>query len=314
MKKGKTIVSTQKSKLKNEQDAVIAGVKITHPMRIFATTKNISKIAIAEYYNTISDLILPHLINRPVVLFRCTDGQKNDCFYQKHYNPSFPKSIHRIDIQEEESNKKSPYMTIKNKTGLLNLIQFSTLEIHTWGSTQKDIDKPDRVIFDLDPGPGVPWKKVIATALLIRQRLLDLKLASFVKTTGGKGLHIVIPIRRTRNWEQVKSFSKSFAQQLVEEHPNLYTTNPLKAKRQAKIFIDYLRNGRGALAVAPYSTRAKPGAPISMPLFWEELESLKSPAQYTVSNINHRLSKLSNDPWKGFFRCRQTLPILNSIS
>lgn len=335
-KKAPKLKNLTKAKAKStselNKEPIYDGVKITHPNRIIQVTKTLSKLEIVEYYNFIAPLMLPHIINRPSVLVRCTeDGKKIKnsnvgCFYQKHYTPGFPKSIYPFPIREtgshshketgsnkkskNELNEDSPYLYIKNKKGLISLIQFSTLEIHSWGAPCKNIEKPDRIIFDLDPSPQTPWKTVISTAYFIRDRLEKLQLRSFVKTTGGKGLHIVIPLKSQKSWSEIKGFAKQFAQSMVEENPTLFTTNPLKAKRKNKIFIDYLRNSRGALFVAAYSTRAKTGAPISTPLEWDELKNLKSADQYTVANIRKRILQLKTDPWKGFFECRQSLTIL----
>jgi bifunctional non-homologous end joining protein LigD len=191
--------------------------------------------------------------------------------------------------------------------GLVSLVQMGVLEIHPWGSRAERLEKPDQIVFDLDPGPGIVWKQVIEAARAIRKRISSVKLESFVRTSGGKGLHVVIPLKPGSTWEKVKQFAKTMALDMQQEDPTLYIATASKAKRNKKIFIDYLRNSRGATSVACYSTRARAGAPIAMPLRWEELGKLKSPDQYTVENSMRRLSTLKTDPWDGFFQLKQTL-------
>lgn len=284
---------------------IFSGIQMTHPDRILTPTKTITKLELAKYYDLISDKILPHLKNRPLVLVRCpSTGLKGKaCFFQKHYNKSFPKAVIPVDV-----GKDADYMTITTKTGLMALIQFNTIEIHPWGSTLKQLDEPDRITFDLDPGPNVPWKKVIESAYLIRDALKKLKLISFVKTTGGKGLHIMIPIAPKYDWVRVKNFTEAISRFLSEKYPDRFTATMTKSKRTGKIFLDYLRNSKDATAVAAYSVRAREGAPISMPITWSDLKKLKSAGDFTVSNIEAYLKKNKKDPWRDFFKCKQTIP------
>jgi len=284
---------------------IIEGVHITHPDRIIKSTGILKKQLVA-YYHSVSDLILPYLINRPLVLYRCPE--ESDCFFQKHHTKAFDKSVYSIDIREEGKEKKAPYLMIKNKRGLIALIQFGTVEFHAWGSNVKSIEKPDQITFDLDPDISVPWKQVVDTAFLLKDIFEQLNLKSFVKTSGGKGLHVVIPVKPTQRFDEVKSFAHAIALFLQNAYPNQYTDNPLKAKRKGKIFIDYLRNGRGATTVAAYSARAKKDAPISTPLSWDELPRIKSASQFTIANIKKRLGRLATDPWEDFFHCSQRIP------
>ncbi|HEY2250389.1 MAG TPA: non-homologous end-joining DNA ligase, partial [Planctomycetaceae bacterium] len=214
--------------------------------------------------------------------------------------------IKRVEIKEKDG--VNTYLVISNVEGLVTLVQFGAIEIHAWGARIDEIEKPDRLIFDLDPDTAVDWPDVIETALHFRRVLSDLGLVSFVKTTGGKGLHVVIPVDRRRDWKTVKSFCKSLAERIAAAAPDHFTTNPLKAQRRGKIFIDYLRNERGATAVAPYSCRARAGAPVATPVSWAELRTLSGPQEFTLQNLPARLSRKRRDPWAEISRSRQSLP------
>lgn len=299
-------MTTNGKKLNADETVCISGITLTHANRFFESTGAVTKKILAEYYDAVSDLILPHIINRPLVLYRCPDTLKKSCFFQKHYNKSFPDQIWPLKIDEKK--EKTDYIMIKNKKGLISLVQLSCLEIHVWGSSCTNIEKPDHVTFDLDPAPEVPWKMVVKAAFLLRDILEQLNLVSYLKTSGGKGLHIVVPIRRDLPWKRVKNFSHALASYLSQAYPDSYTDNPLLSQRKGKIFIDYLRNTKGATTVAVYSMRAKNNGPISTPISWNELPRLKSSGHYTIFNILKRLSNQSVDPWEGYFLCHQRLP------
>lgn len=285
-----------------EKPLAIQNFNLTNPNKILYPEQSITKTDIARYYTSIREWILPYLVNRPLTLVRCPNGYQNQCFYQKHLDTDV-KSIFPIVI----TGDKEPFLYIKNYQGLMELVQLGTLEIHPWGSRIDNIERPDMMIFDLDPAPDVPWKKVIQAAYFVREQLEQLNLISFVKTTGGKGLHIYIPIKRQYSWEELKIYSHTFVQYLVSLRPDHYVGIMTKEKRKGKIFIDYLRNQRGATAIAPYCTRAKNGAPVSTPLSWEELSNKIKPDFYTVKNVPSRLSQLKNDPWEGFLSLKQVL-------
>ncbi len=290
----------------------VSGINLSHPDRIIEVCRPVTKRELAEYYQKISAHILPHLINRPLTLLRCPSASKvnnkKTCFYHKHYVKSFATGVYPISIKEKENNKEE-YLMIKDLQGLIALVQFNVTEIHPWGSSIKTLEKPDRITLDLDPDENIPWKNVIKGALVIRKELKKSGLTSYVKTSGGKGLHIVIPIMPKNTWAEVKNFTETFSRYMAEKYPTQFTATITKTKRLGKIFIDYLRNSRGATAVAPYSTRAKAAAPISTPVSWEELKKIKSSQQFTVANIFKRVSKIKKDPWQGFFQCKQQLPI-----
>ena len=216
-----------------------------------------------------------------------------------------PASVERIPIKE--TSKTTTYAVIHDLAGLVALIQFGAMEIHDWAVSTDDLEHPDRMTFDLDPGPDVPWKQVVAAARTLRELLENRNLTSFVKTSGGKGLHVVVPLARRHGWSQVVQYSRSIADTLVAQEPSNYIAKMSKAARQGKIFIDYLRNQHGATAIVNYSSRARPGAAVATPISWTELGKLKSPQQFTVANLPDRLRKLRRDPWEGFAKLRQSI-------
>lgn len=278
----------------------------THPEKVLYPELGITKREIANFYESIQDWILPYIIKRPLTLVRCPNGREKKCFFQKHF-PDMPADLYGIDIQEK--NKKGTYVYLKNIRGLFALTQLNVLEVHTWNCRIDKIERPDMIVFDLDPAPDIHWKKVIEAAWHIKDRLEKLNLVSFVKTTGGKGLHIVLPIKRTLNWETITLFSHTFVDALVAEYPDRYISSMKKSNREGKIFIDYLRNQRGATAIAPYSIRAHENAPVATPLAWDEL-SVRLPSNYfTIRNLPKRLMQLKQDPWQDFFTLNQVLNI-----
>jgi bifunctional non-homologous end joining protein LigD len=228
-----------------------------------------------------------------------------DCFIQKRPPQGMPSAVERLDIPGSDGVEQ--HLAIHDLEGLLWLVQFGTLEIHVWGARASDVDRPDRMVFDLDPDPAVGWPEVVDTARVVRDLLAELKLESFVKTTGGKGLHVVVPLARRHSWSEVKSFAKGVADLLVATAPTRYVATSSKAARRGKLFVDYLRNDRGSLAVAAYSTRARAGAPVSTPVSWEELGSLTSGADFTLANLPRRLARLRRDPWEGISQLSQTI-------
>jgi bifunctional non-homologous end joining protein LigD len=236
---------------------------------------------------------------------RCPEGQTGQCFYQKHASAGTPDALERVMIREKD--KEEPYLVIKNLAGLLSVVQMGVLEIHPWGATVDDLEKPDRLIFDLDPDPSVAWNDVVDAAKELRDRLQDLGLESFAKTSGGKGLHLVVPIQRRTKWPEAKGFCRAVASQFATEFPKRFTANMSKAERRGKIFIDYLRNDRGATAVAPYSTRSRPGAPVATPLAWKEVSAKIHSDHFHVGNIPDRLRALKSDPWEEMNSVRQSL-------
>jgi bifunctional non-homologous end joining protein LigD len=279
--------------------------KLTHPERIIYPACNISKLDLAEYYESVQEWILPYLNKRILTLVRSPHGDLQHTFFQKHL-PDPVASLFPITVQDKTEIRE--YFYLKNISGLIALVQMGVVEIHCWGSQIKNVERPDVMIFDLDPAPDVSWSTVIATAKYIREELAAIHLTSFVKTTGGKGLHVVVPIKPRYSWDIVKQFSHDFVDQLVAENPDAYVATISKAKRTGKIFLDYLRNGRGATAVAPYSSRATSNATVAVPVHWDELTAKFKPDKFTVKTVPKRLLTLSSDPWEDFFEITQTLP------
>ena len=282
-------------------------VRLTHPEKVLYPEQGITKRELVQYYEAVSDWMLPHVVGRPLSLVRCPEGYQKGCFYQKHAAVGTPDVLRRVRIREGTGTVKGvgTYLFIDGLPGLLALVQMGVLEVHPWGSQVETLERPDRMTIDLDPSPEVPWSRMIETALTIRTRLRELGLESFVKTTGGKGLHVVAPLQAKQSWEEMKEFSRAVSEEFVQAAPQWFVATMTKAKRTGKIFLDFFRNTRGATAVAAYSTRARPGAPVSTPLSWEELPSLKSADAYTLGNVPARLASLRSDPWKGFFEVRQ---------
>jgi bifunctional non-homologous end joining protein LigD len=283
--------------------AELAGVRLTHPERILWPEAGITKQGLAEFYVEIADWILPHVEGRVLSLLRCPSGTAEKCFFAKHPWAGLGNELQPVDVGEKE-----PMMTLDGIAGVLSLVQAGVVEIHPWGSRADRLDAPDRLIFDLDPGEDVPWSAVIAAAIDVRDRLSSHGLKSFVKTSGGKGLHVVVPVEPKASWADAKAFTEGVAQSMSKEKPDRYVATVAKRARGGHIFIDYLRNDRGSTAVAAYSTRGFPQASVSTPLAWDELaEGLRSD-HFTVGNLRHRLAFLKQDPWQGFFKVRQRIP------
>jgi bifunctional non-homologous end joining protein LigD len=286
-------------------DAEVAGVRLSSPDRVVYPDQGLTKLDLAQFYVEIAEWILPHIVDRPLSLVRCPQGRTGQCFYQKHLRESMPDEIHGVMIQEKEG--KDEYPVVRDLPGLISLVQMGVLEIHPWPARTDRLDRPDQIVFDLDPGEGTTWKDVIGAAQVIRERLGELSLKSFVRTSGGKGLHVVVPIERRSDWEEMRLFAEGFAERLVADFPDRYVATMSKARRRGKIFVDHFRNRRGATSVASYSTRARAGAPVATPVSWKELPKLQSAAQFQVSNLPSRLLRLKSDPWEGFHTARQSL-------
>jgi bifunctional non-homologous end joining protein LigD len=284
----------------------VAGVRLTHPDRVLYPETALTKRGLADFYAGIADWMLPHLVGRPTTLVRCPEGLAGECFYQKHTGYWAPKSLRRVHIREKR--KIGQYLVVDDLAGLVGLVQIGILEIHVWNATSDRLEQPDRLVFDLDPGDDVAWPAVVAAARLVRARLQDHGLESFVKTTGGKGLHVVAPIDRGPDWDACARFARGVAEALAREAPDAFVATMTKARRHGRIFVDWLRNVRGATAVAAYSTRAKPNAPVSTPLAWDELGPRTTPDRFTVATLPRRLASLRADPWEGLGSVRQTLP------
>jgi bifunctional non-homologous end joining protein LigD len=265
------------------------GARLTHPDRVLWPDAKITKAGLAAYYESVAGLMLPHVVGRPLAIVRCPEGLGSPCFFQKH-----------------PSSKTSEHLTVEDLDGLISLVQMGALEIHPWGAATERLDRPDRLIFDLDPGPGVTWAHVVEGALAIRDRLAAAELRSFVRTSGGKGLHVVSPLARRTSWDDLKSFARGVAEELAHDRPARYVAAAAKSRRRGRIFIDWLRNGEGATAVASYSTRARPGAPVATPLRWDELAAIGGGDAFTVASMAKRLAE-AGDAWPDFFSLKQSI-------
>lgn len=283
----------------------IAGISLTHPDKVLFHEVGVTKRELARYYEQVAELLLPELANRPLVLVRCPHGTEKACFYQKEASVGFPSGMRTVPVQHEDGIVN--YALADDIADVIGLVQLGVLEIHTWGSLADDVEMPDRIVIDLDPGPGVVWSDVSSAALLIRDGLEGIGLAAFAKTTGSKGLHIVTPIERDGDWGSVKEVARTFCAAVAAADPTRFTTNPLKSHRQGRVFIDYIRNSRGATAVAAYSSRARPGATVSVPVRWDEIEAGVRSDRYDIRSLPKRIAALREDPWATYEASRRPL-------
>ncbi|MGH7337227.1 MAG: DNA ligase D, partial [Myxococcota bacterium] len=279
----------------------VAGITLSNPDRVYFPDLGITKRELAAYYEAVADRILPGLANRPLTLLRCPEGIEGECFYQKHANRGVSEAVARVRVRRGEE----PYAIVNDLAALVSLVQIGVLELHVWGARADRLDRPDLCVFDIDPDPAVTWPRVVETAVALRVLLEDLGLAAFARVTGGKGVHVVVPLVRRAGWDDVRDFAQGVAQRLVRLAPDRFTAVMSKARRKGKIYIDWVRNTRGATAVASYSTRARPGAPVAVPLAWDELESLSSPLHESVREVPRRLAM--PDPWQHFDASRRPL-------
>jgi bifunctional non-homologous end joining protein LigD len=266
-------------------------VTLTHPDKQLYPGSSITKRDLADYYEKVAPLMLEQITGRPISLVRCPAGEGKPCFFQRHGAETLSPFVKPVKLPGE----KEPYLMVEDARGLAALVQMGVLEIHVWGSHSDDPQQPDRLVFDLDPAPDVSFAAVKQAAGEMRERLKQRKLTSFLKTTGGKGLHVVVPFKRGPTWDEAKTFARGFSEAMAKEAPARFTTNLRKAARTGKIFIDYLRNGEGASAVAPYSTRARKGAPIALPINWKELKTLEGGDVFHMKDAVQRLKK---NPWR----------------
>jgi bifunctional non-homologous end joining protein LigD len=283
----------------------VAGIRVTHPERVLFDELGLTKQALAEYYEAVAEHLLPDLRNRPLSLVRCPQGPGEGCFFQKHIDAAWSDEIERVTIPQ--SDGEGVYAVANTPGAVVAFVQKGVIELHVWGSTTRDLSKPDRMVFDLDPDALVPWGEVTAGARRVRERVEDLGLEAFLKTSGGKGLHVMVPLAPKHEWDEVKEFSRAIAESLAEADPRLFTTKMAKKERTRRIFIDYLRNAPGSTTVAAYSVRARPGAPVSTPLHWDELGGRMKPTSFHAGNVMRRLNGLRSDPWKAFRRKSQTI-------
>ncbi len=283
-------------------------MSLTHGDRLYWPKQGVTTAGLADYYCEVWRYMGPFVVGRPLALVRCPTGIAGQHFFQKHTWNGMNRNISLAkDPLDEE-----PYVSIHDPNGLIGLVQAAVLEIHPWGSMVGDWERPDMIVMDLDPGPEVSWTEVVTAAEETADRLRRTGLVPFVKTSGGKGLHIVCPLTARAEWPAVKTFTKDIAVAMAADSPDRYVSAITKSKRRGKILIDYLRNQRGSTTVAPYSTRARPGAAVSMPLSWEELSPAISPDYFTVFNVPARLAAIRSDPWADFRKAAEPLPQPNT--
>ncbi len=287
-----------------DKDATVRGVRISHPERVLYPADGISKLEVAKYYDTIADWMVPHARGRPLTLVHCPTGI-GDCRYLRHVKVWGPLALRRVKIQEQ--TKVGEYLVADTPEALISLAQIDVLEIHTWNSRIERVEQPDRVIFDLDPGHAVTWIQVIDAARLVRRVLRALRLESWVKTTGGRGLHVVVPLKPERTWSECLAFARGVAHIIERDDPARFTTRYRKAGREQQILIDYLRNNRTNTSIAAFSTRSRPGAPVSIPIAWEELTPRLKPERQTLRTVPRRFKRLRVDPWRDYWKCTQRL-------
>jgi bifunctional non-homologous end joining protein LigD len=265
----------------------------------------LTKLDVLRYYDCVADVMLPHLKARPLTLKQCAPDVDH-CRYLRHSGERAPSQVRVVNIQEQ--TKVGDYMVVDDRRGLIALAQRNIVEFHTWNSTADRVENPDRIVFDLDPGPEVPWKTMVDAASLVRDTLLGVGLRTWLKTTGGKGLHIVAPIVPADDWSTCLAVARTIAEQIAAHDPRRFTTKFSKAARARLILIDYLRNNRTNTSVAAYSLRARPAATVSMPITWEALTRRLKPEKWTVETVP-RLAAERDDPWAGYFTIRQRLPV-----
>lgn len=284
----------------NRVSSTAPAMHFSHPERVLWGEEGITKQDLGEYYSAVAELIMPHVAGRVLSLVRCPEGVGHPCFFARHALRGLGTAITRVDMGEN-----TPMMAVSGRDGLLALVQMSVLEIHVWGSRIEDIERPDRLIFDIDPGEGVQWQDVKSAATELRERLDGHGLKSFLKTSGGKGLHVVVPLQPSFGWDTAKTFTRTIARHMAEDQPKRYVAAMPKARRAGRIFIDYLRNTRSATAIAPYSTRARAGAPVAMPIDWGELSTLPSAAHFTLRTALAHIASRPDDPWADIAVIRQ---------
>ncbi|WP_119036341.1 DNA ligase D [Hephaestia caeni] len=282
-------------------------VKVTHPERLIFPDSKVSKGQLADYYAAVAPIMLPWAAHRPISLVRCPQGRGKKCFFQKHDAGSFGKHVRHVDITEKDGSVE-PYLYVEDADGLVQCVQMGTIEFHGWASSVGTLEQPDRLVFDLDPDEGLDFGDVKKAAIDLKQHLADIGLTSFAMLSGGKGVHVVVPLTPGADWDATKSFAERFARALAEAEPNRFTATMAKAKRKGKIFIDWLRNQRGNTAVLPYSARARSGAPVAAPVSWSELKDIETPAMFSVEDVDTLIGRANARALDGWGVANQVLP------
>lgn len=278
---------------------------VTHPERLVFPADDITKQDVANYYQTVMSCLLPGIAGRPTSVYRFPEGTAKPGFFQKHPMRGL-RHVERLELREE-NGAMGDYICPGNAGAVIELVQYGAIEFHPWASRAISLEEPDYLVFDLDPGDGVSWPEITDAARWIRGRLWEASLKSFVRTTGGKGLHVVVPLNASCHWNDAHQFSHEFAHGMANEQPTSFTAKASRAERRGRIFIDYLRNTRGATSVASWSLRARPGAPVAMPLRWQELGRCTSGDAFDIRSAQRRLSRLRSALWEDFSTMRQSL-------
>jgi bifunctional non-homologous end joining protein LigD len=295
--------NTTHSRSRGTEREQVQGITISHPEKLFYPEAHLSKLDLARYYAAVGARMLPHIRNRPLALLRCPDGRSKECFFQKHAQPSVDRAVARIEAPEARSS--ATYLSANSIAAIVALLQWGVVELHPWGARRHALHCPDRLILDFDPGPDVSWHDLVALVRSCRELLEHHDLTGFLKTTGGTGLHVVVPIRPTLDWAAARAFTKAIAETLARAAPDrIVTSAAAKAARMHKIFIDYLRNTQGATAIAPYSLRARENAPVATPIEWEELASDVRFDHFNLKNVTARLARMKHDPWAAMAKTR----------
>lgn len=284
---------------RDEED--VAGVRLTHPDKILYPDQGLTKRELAEYLAGVAKHMLPFAARHPLSLVRCPDGINDKCFFQKHLSASMPKSFKTLSIREKNGGK-ADYLYVEDVAGIVAAAQIGALELHVWGAPNHDLEHPDRLVFDLDPDESVSFAEVKAAAGDFRSILEAAGLQTFPMITGGKGIHVIAPLDGSNDWDEVKSFAGGLARSFAERDPDRFIATASKAKRKGRIFIDWLRNERGATAILPYSPRARKGAPVAVPVGWSELSRLKAAAAFDTVAVLKRLKSAKTDPWPNYWK------------
>jgi bifunctional non-homologous end joining protein LigD len=303
---GRRVPATKTARAAATAKPVIRGVAISSADRVMYPDAGITKLDLVRYVDAVADWLLPHVADRPLTLVFCPDGIAGECVYLKHGKTWGPSSLRRVKIREK--TKVGEYMVADSPEALVAIMQMNWVEMHTWNACASSLERPNRLVVDLDPGPNVRWPQVVAAAREVREALESLGLKAWLKTTGGRGLHVVLPLLDGVSWEAGFAFADRLAETLVRARPRLYTTQFAKEGREAQILLDVLRNRRGSTVVSAYSPRARAGAPVSTPIAWDELSARRRPDRFTIRTIPARLTKLGADPWQDYWTCRQRLP------
>jgi bifunctional non-homologous end joining protein LigD len=298
-----TVVAKKPTASKSADE--VAGVKITHPDRVLFAATATTKLDLAEYFLAVSDRMLPYCSRRALSLVRCPEGPANQCFFQKHTKKGMPDALKSVPVPEGDG-EVADYLMVDSAAGLVAVAQIGGIEIHLWGSRARTLEKPDRLVFDLDPDPSVDFDGVRAAARDVRKLLETAGLETFPLITGGKGIHVVAPLDASQDWETIKGFAKGVATKLAEHEPDRFIATMSKAKRKGRIFIDWLRNERGSTAIAPYSPRAKAEASVAVPVSWTELSRIEAASAFTIPDVLKRIKRKA-DPWAGYFDVRQKI-------